>query len=352
MSAAKKNKTTQYNWRSFKEARAFVHSLGLKNQAQWNIWAKSKERPQNIPSLPSRYYHDFGWVSWGDWLGNGRIANQNMVYRSFEEARTVVHNLRLKNQSAWRTWSKTSARPDDIPANPPGVYKGKGWISWGDWLNTKNRKGEFLLFQEARSFAHTLKLKNLKEWKVWIKTEERPLNIPANPAGVYKNQGWKGWGDWLGTHYIANQNRVHRPFVEARAFVHDFGLQNKDEWSIWAKSDQRPTDIPANPPRVYKGNGWISWGDWLGTDRIASQNMVYRSFEEARAFVLSLGLKSTDEWIIWAKSAARPDDIPADPRSAYKDIGWTSTGDWLGTRHRRGGYRLFKDAREFRVVTL
>lgn len=29
-----------------------------------------------IPNRPERYYKNRGWVSWGDFLGTGRVANQ------------------------------------------------------------------------------------------------------------------------------------------------------------------------------------------------------------------------------------------------------------------------------------
>jgi hypothetical protein len=30
-----------------------------------------------------------------------------------------------------------------------------------------------------------------------------------------------------------------------------------------------PADVPANPRGVYLNNGWSSWGDWLGTEKVA-----------------------------------------------------------------------------------
>ena len=47
---------------------------------------------------------------------------------------------------------------------------------------------------------------------------------------------------------------------------------------------------------AYKNN-WVSYGDWLGTGFIAPQNRVYRSIDEAKKFVHSLGLKSHAEWV-------------------------------------------------------
>lgn len=77
-------------------------------------------------------------------------------------------------------------------------------------------------------------------------------------------------------------------FEGARDFVHKLHLENKQEWSAWTKSGDKPNDIPANPARSYKDTGWTSWGDWLGTDVIAPQNRSYLSFEEARDFVRKL----------------------------------------------------------------
>jgi hypothetical protein len=37
------------------------------------------------------------------------------------------------------------------------------------------------------------------------------------------------------------------------------------------------------------------------------------------------------EWRQYCKSGERPDDIPSNPNSAYKDVGWAGWNDWLGT---------------------
>ena len=60
------------------------------------------------------------------------------------------------------------------------------------------RKREFLSFQEAREIVRSLNLRNQKEWLLYCKTT-RPQNIPSDPKGVYKNNGWINLGDWLGT---------------------------------------------------------------------------------------------------------------------------------------------------------
>lgn len=62
----------------------------------------------------------------------------------------------------------------------------------------KNENSTFLLFEEAREFARSLKLKSENEWREYKKSGKKPDFIPAKPEMVYKDKGWKGFKDWLG----------------------------------------------------------------------------------------------------------------------------------------------------------
>ena len=127
------------------------------------------------------------------------------------------------------------------------------------------------------------------------------------------------------------RKKTYRSFTDARKFVHKLELKNRDEWSVFCKSGKKPEDMPADPAGVYKNKGWKSWGDWLGTGMIAYQDREYKSFEDARKFVRSLKLKNWNEWYQYAKSDEKPDDVPSEPRLTYRNKGWKSYGDWLGT---------------------
>ena len=101
---------------------------------------------------------------------------------------------------------------------------------------------------------------------------------------------------------------------------------------------------------VYANDGWSSWGDWLGSGRIATYKVQYRPFPQARAFARSLGLKTRNEWFDFARSGKLPSDIPIKPERTYAGKGWRGMGDWLGTgtiaAHLRK-YRSFPEARDF-----
>jgi hypothetical protein len=196
-------------------------------------------------------------------------------------------------------------------------------------------------FEEARNFVRGLVLKSQKEWQAFSKTKHRPKDIPSCPDQIYKDCGWNGWGHWLGTGKASFKNMAWRPFEEARKFVHGLNIKNRKEWYEFSGGGGRPEDIPAAPWHVYKDSGWRSIADWVGGEKKQSH---WLPFEEAREFARNLNIKSRKEW----SKRSRPDNIPSNPNRDYKDSGWISYGDWLGTGNvHKGDWRPFEEAREF-----
>jgi hypothetical protein len=211
-------------------------------------------------------------------------------------------------------------------------------------------KKQFRSFEEAREFVRALNLNGQKEWNKYCKSGNKPDDIPQDPRRVYKNKGWVGDGDWLGTGRMATRSAVYLTFDECKKFVHNLHLSGQNEWIKYCKFGEKPTNIPAAPWKVYKNIGWKNMGDFFGTGRVANYNIQFRSFKEAKKFVRSLGLNSRKEWDVYCKSGKKPDDIPQKPERTYKNKGWIGEGDWLGTGNvapKDKQYRTYKDAREF-----
>lgn len=103
-----------------------------------------------------------------------------------------------------------------------------------------------------------------------------------------------------------SKKRKWRGFVEARAHVRGLGLRSTAEWSAFCTSGNLPEDIPAMPGRVYKGLGWISTGDWLGTGTIAPYKRQFLNFEEARDVVRAHCFRTKTEYEAWAQSVVVP----------------------------------------------
>ncbi len=294
-----------------------------------------------MPVSPNVAYRNHGWRGWGDWLGTGRIANQDRQFRPFAEARKFARSLGFTNQAQWFAFAKGDKRPDDVPANPYQEYTDEGWISWGDWLGSGNVapwKIESREFGPAREFARGLKLASRDEWLRFCDRElpekgELPTDIPSYPDSKYKGDGWEGWADWLGTDNYAPGSKVYRGFPEAREFARGLKLASRDEWYRFCadklpEKGARPRDIPANPSSFYRDTGWNGWRDWLGKANLP--------FQDARDFARKLRLENRRQWREYCQRELpargnRPDNIPSSPERTYKGKGWISWPDWLGT---------------------
>ena len=241
--------TKKNKFRTFKEARKFARCLGIKD---WIKYCKSGEKPDDIPSSPNQTYKGKGWKGWSNFLGNAEIK-----FRTFEEAREFARRLGIKNIKSWKKICKSGEKPDDIPSSPDKAYKNKGWTDWYDFLGTNKIK--FRTFDESREFVRGLKLNSLKEWKKYIESRKKPIDIPSKPNTVYRNEGWINWYDFLG-----KAKPYFRSFEEAREFVRGLNMKSYTEWFEYLKLKTIPKDIPSTPNEVYKDKGWKNWPDFLG----------------------------------------------------------------------------------------
>ena len=353
--------------RPFEEARAFVHSLRLSDNREWRRYCAGElpekgTRPDDIPAAPERIYKSDGWSHWGDWLGTRR-PRIFRNFRPFEDARRFARQLGLRDSHEWYAYCRGELpdkvkKPDDIPYGPVSAYRNQGWISMGDWLGTgyvAPKMRQYREFKAAREFVHQLGFKNHDEWRRYCNGEllekgRKPDDIPTLPNRVYAQTGWITWGDWLQTGNISPLKKAFRPFEEARAFVHELDLTSSSQWPDYCQGKLRdkgkkPDDIPVNPGKVYKDQGWISFRDWLG--------ISWLPYAEARAYVRALKLKNFEEWDRYRQGqllskGQRHKHIPSNPNAVYKDKGWTNLADWLGTGRRPSGqWRSFGEARAF-----
>jgi len=311
------NQHKKKNSLSYDESSKICIKLGIKSGADFKKFYSKNLIPKNIPASPPNSFHEI-WKKnggWGGFLGTGVFANKDRVFLSYEDSKKIIQKVRwngkkLSSGSQFEEWSKSDLRPNNIPSSPERTYKKQGtWISWGDWLGTGNiapQLRKFKPFVDARKFVHSLKLKNQKEWTDYYKSEKRPLDIPTSPRDVYKKE-WKDMGDWLGTFNQANRYKKYRTYTKAKEFAHTLNLKNIGDWKKYCKSGKKPADIPAAPDKQYE-NEWKTWGEFLGTGAIASQNKSkdYLSWKEAKPLYKKLAqkynLRTYSDWEKFAKS--------------------------------------------------
>lgn len=181
----------------------------------------------------------------------------------------------------------------------------------------------FTTFKAAKTFVQKLKFKTVHDWLVYCKSGLKPNNIPAYPNIVYKSQ-WVSWFDFLGH---TRQHKKFMPFAQARAHIHSLKLTTYRDWLDYCKSGNKPDTIPSSPNKIY-AKYWITWMDWLNTKTIDYHKQKFMSFQQAKAFVKKLKLKSRSQWYTYCKSGKRPVIVPANPPQTYKDQ-WVSWSNWL-----------------------
>lgn len=346
---------------NYEKAQEFVSKLGIKNSKEWRSYCNWNPneiglKPSNIPVSPQIFYKNYGWKGYSHWLGHDKTPSNKKSYRSFKEAREFAHSLNLTSSELWVLYCKGKMKglpqkPNDIPTNVARKYRGNGWNGMNDFLNSKynnkiKRSKNIRKFEEAREFVHDLRLKNLNEWIKFVNGElkgysPKPNDIPNSPELIYKENGWLGYGDWLGTYTVLPIKRSYRSFEEARDFARSLGLTSSEKWILYCKGKlshlpPKPNDIPTNVSRKYKNEGWVSYKDFLWSNIHRKKYSKFRSYEDAKAFVHTLNLSDYKNWKDYLKGnlkelPTKPKDIPANPAGVYKDKGWTGIGEWLGS---------------------
>lgn len=317
------------DWLPYTIARVYARALRLRTQKSWRLFVRSGRKRADVPSTPDRTYRQRGWIDWDDFLGTG---NPKKNWRTFEEARQFASGLGLQSAMGWRRFVAEARHPKDIPRHPDLVYQKLGWISWGDFLGTGTQAiKNWRPFEAAHQFVLGLELKSRRYWRLFCDSAERPRDIPTNPNFVYRKNGWTGWGDFLGTGNTRMGNFMS--YQEARTTVHTYGLKSVVEWRRFCAEGKKPKQIPATPAGHYKNKGWVSWGDFLGTGRIAHGKVKWLPFKKARSFARSLGLTTYKQWTNYP---CLPSNVPRWPDKIYKRD-WKGCEDWIGFRVRRKG---------------
>jgi len=326
------NKLAKLSWMPFEEARDFVRSLNLRSREELDQYYLLNNRFEDMPSHPDRTYKNKGWVNWGDFLGTDFIALFNRTYQPYAKIKKYAISKGINSQKEWFLLTKTKDFPADIPAAIDVVFQNKGWVDWYVFLNKKN-PNIFLSYNEAKDLAQKNKISTKKEWQEFVALNQ---NLPSNPNKTYNDKGWKDWDDFLGIKRILGVKRNYVNYETAKKFAKNLKINKATEWTEYCKKNTLPYNIPSAVNSIYKNKGWVSWGDFLGTGKIADKNKVFLSYLDAKKIISNLNIKSAMNWRVYCKSGKIPKNIPRNPDQKYKNIGWSSWADFLGKTSKTG----------------
>jgi hypothetical protein len=128
----------------------------------------------------------------------------------------------------------------------------------------------------------------------------------------------------------------------------NLNVNSKTSWYKYIKNNKIPNYVPRDPYIVYKNRGWISWGDFLSTNKIWDNYVEYHSYVESKKLLKNLNIKSANDYIKMFNEGLIPNKIPKKPNRFYKNRGWVSWGDFLNNDFIANQLRVFYTYDEFK----
>jgi len=322
------------NWRSYEEAKKFIHKLKFANNRDYYNGFIKNIIPRDFPRHPNRVYKTNGWISWGDFLGTG--YEHIKIYKTYNQAKEIIKKYNLKSQNDHKIFASKNKKffnQNKIPTFPGGYYgKRKSWISWGDYLGTgkvADQYKNFYSYEKAKKFIKPFNLKNTKDWIKFSQSKKRPEYIPASPRDTYLNNGWKGFGDFLGFGISEKYVKLYS-YNEAKKVNKNLKILSSSDYRERKKNRTISPRLPYKPNIIYKSEGWISWGDYLGTGRVADQKKKFISYNDAKKYLSKYKFQSVQDFTRLKKNKKFPDNFPKQPPHVYgKQKNWKRWIDFL-----------------------
>lgn len=339
---------TQTNWAALSTARRIARGHDIKSPTAWAQFVRVQtDSKKPLPAKPDEAYAD-KWVGWADFLGVDVRVGRPEKYWPYAKAAKHIQALGLKTKNEFVAYARSAICPLEIPVAPNHVYKAAGWVGYAEFLGTPLRgiaaSRQYWPYEQARDFVHAQKFATTAAWGSWSRSAKKPAEIPATPHLTYRGEGWSNWADFLGAEYQrrARMDGLRRPlkllsFTKARAVVSALGFKTAQDFRLWAKSGARPENIPIHPDLSYKGETWKGWGHFLGADKALRgvgrhSTREVMSYPAASALAQTLNLTSAADYLALIKLGTLPTGLPAQPPKHYQEAGWTSWGDFLGSR--------------------
>jgi len=183
---------------SYEDCKKWIReNVDIKSKTEW--YKNLDKLSDNIPKNPRQRYKNDGWVSWGDFLGTGRVSDNYVNYLNYDDAKKIIKQLNIKKVVIYRKLAKNGELQNDIPNRPERYYKSRGWVSWGDFLSCNiiaNQNKKFFNLEEFKLNVKKLNIKKISEYKKYCLSGYRDERMPTNPLIVYRRE-YKGlsWQD-------------------------------------------------------------------------------------------------------------------------------------------------------------
>ena len=177
-----------------------------------------------------------------------------------------------------------------------------------------------LTYDEVKKIVKELNIISKIDWYRYIKMHDLPDGVSRAPSTTYKNRGWISWGDFLGTGNKWDNDVNYLSYEEGKKFLLKYNLKTEKDYYMFIKHNK--INLPLKPNRFYKNRGWVSWGDFLGTGKIANQFREFYTYDEFKLKIKELNIKTFTEFKKFVINNKVDKKIPTNPNIVYKYLGW------------------------------
>lgn len=340
--------------KSYEECKKWAQENNIQTAKQW--YTLGDKLPIGMPVTPDRVFKE--WSSWPDFLETSKFNGVSIIERVIRLVLDAVFEPRAEEHRKQFAlgFSKKKYRIDMLyPKNKLIVeYDGQYYHLGKDDLDiAKTLDLQKAGWNVVRIREGTLKKLN-STWDVHVNKqryqEEKVqlvlrhikllgdkglLEIKPNPAKRLNN-----FIKDLDLHPFFQKIGVHNEFVtyeECKGWAVSHNILGEAQWRAVRKEMCKkgiPIDnIPANPERTYKNNGWINWPTFLGNGQ-RSKKENWASYEDASKWAQQNKIKSAREW--YRLGDKRPSNMPSTPESTYKDK-WVNWPTFLNNGQKPNG---------------
>lgn len=120
---------------------------------------------------------------------------------------------------------------------------------------------DYLSYHDAVKLARSQNFNTVRKFWEWSRSADRSKTFPSNPHKVYNE--FTSYVDFLGLPNNSPWAKYGKfmSFDDARYFVQFKKFKSRTEYRDYVKNDSNNVrqDLPHNPERIYKDNGWVSW---------------------------------------------------------------------------------------------
>ncbi len=297
----------------YEQAKAATRRLGAKTRKEYT---DLRHQDKRLPALPNVIYKKNGWISWPDLCGR-TIPKK---YESLEEASGATVALGIRTIKEYQARHQEDPR---LPASPWIFYANKGFTTFPEFAKTKI---SFVSFSEFKAIVRKLGIKSAIEYR--SKYQVHP-GLPCRPEKLYKNLGWRSWGDALGI----ERRKFYNTYAEASSAAFKLGIRTPAEYLRRYKEDPY---LYSTPNKLYANSGWICWSEFLKITPLRP----YPTYAEASAAAIALGATGRNSYLRLYKLDPR---LVSNPAFYYRDSGWQDWSIFTGET-KKGFYAEYSDA--------